>query len=298
MAVCYVCHKETSKMCHACQTVFYCSKVCQKVDWKQGGHKKSCRGSELSPQQVKTVAKLPKPGNGLELTTCEEIDVAGFEAMLRMKFDGLAKTNMEELRAIKAERKHLRSLICRHSWPSEEQVSNWIKCGNVDRIPDHVMFIGTFGSANDQLRLYNHELFTELYQSLSMADHLVKVDGRIRRVAWLLKKHGELINPPDGIYFIPIAMFSGIENLPIIGPVRRKCGFRSLLFHYLLLKHFAIDRFLRRSFRKAMEREEYSNSVQIDEHHPSQMMNDRMTMTTMIDHAWNSIGEWIQMPKI
>lgn len=299
MAVCYVCRGKTSKMCHACGAVYYCSKACQIQDWKKGGHKQTCGGSQLSPKEIKTLAKTPRVKSKFELTTCEEIDVAGFEAMLRIKFDKLEKTNMEEFHAIKEERTNLKNLVSRHSWPSREQVSSWIKCGNVDRIPDHVMFVGSFGPSSEQLKLYNHELLMELYECLASANDLVKVDGRMRKLAWKLKKHGEVVNSPEGIFFIPIAVLSSVENaLPIMGPVKRKSAFRSLLFHYLILKHFSVDRFLRKPYHlRSIGREDYGKSIFYEEEHPSQILNDKMTLTTMIDHAWNTVGEWVQMPR-
>lgn len=298
MAVCYVCRNKTSKMCDACQKVYYCSKACQKKDWKEGGHKQTCGGSELSPREVKTIAKTPQIKSKFELTTFEEIDVAGFEAILRIKFDDLAKTNMEELRAIKKERINLKNQILRHVWPTKEQVINWIKGGNVDKIPDHVMFVGSFGSSIEQIQLYNHDLFMELHDCLTIADDLVKVDGRIRRLAWQFKKHGEVVNSPDGIFFIPIAMLNSVENIPIMGPVRRKSAFRSLLFHYLILKHFSIDRFLRKTYVRSLEREEYGKAIVHENYNPNQILDDKLTLTTMIDHAWNNVGEWVQMPRI
>lgn len=285
-------------MCHACQAVYYCSKPCQMKDWKKGGHKQTCSGSGISPREVKTIAKFPNVRSKFDLPTCEEIDVAGFEAMLRIKFDALAKKNLEEIQAIKAERKRLKNAITCQTWPSKEQVLNWIKGGNVDRIPDHIMFVGTFGSSSEQAELYNHDLFMELYNCLLVSDHLVKVDGRIRRIGWLLKKHGESLNLPDGIFFIPIATFNLAENIPIIGPTRRKGAFRSLLFHYLILKHFTIDRFLNRSYGRAIKKEGYSSTVLHEDNSRVQIMNDRMTLTTMIDHAWNNVGEWLQMPRV
>lgn len=320
MGLCAVCQSNTSKVCHACQVTFYCSKQCQTQDWKKGGHKQTCEGSNMSPKEVKKcsfpkerqtitkamsaklakkVVKISNESNKFQLTTSEEIDVAGFEAMLRIKFDQLAESNMEEYNAILEERKKLKDIIRRYPWPSKEQVLNWIKAGNIDRIHDQVMFFGSFGTATEQISLYCHEILLELYECLATADELVKVDGKMRRLAWHLKKQGEIVKCPDGIFFLPIAMLSSIENIPIIGPVKRKSGFRSLLFHYLILKHFCFDRFLRSPYLsiRSFGREGFGNAMFHEDDNASQFKNDRMTFTTMIDHAWNSVGEWVQLPR-
>ena len=37
---CVVCQKDSTKSCSRCKQVFYCGKVCQRMDWKT--HKKAC----------------------------------------------------------------------------------------------------------------------------------------------------------------------------------------------------------------------------------------------------------------
>ena len=44
MNPCSICYKQTNKKCKKCFTIYYCSKVCQKKDWKQ--HKKICKIKE------------------------------------------------------------------------------------------------------------------------------------------------------------------------------------------------------------------------------------------------------------
>jgi len=329
MGLCFVCQSETSKICHACQVTFYCSKQCQTQDWKKGGHKQTCQGSNLSPKEVKkTVFPKDKPKstaiaksmptkvvkkpmkissgkNNLQLTTSEEIDVAGFEAMLRIRFDKLAESNMEEFNAILDERRNLTNLVGRHPWPSKEQVLNWIKFGNVNQVHDQVMLFGSLGqpslgSPSEQTKLYCHEILLELYECLATSEELVKVDGKMRRLAWKLKKHGESVNCPDGIFFLPIALFGSNENIPIIGPVKRKSGYKSLLLHYLILKHFIIERVMTSPFQsiRSFGREGFGHAMLHENESFSRIRNDKMTFTTMIDHAWNSVGEWVQLPRM
>lgn len=297
MARCYVCDIKTSKMCNACQTVYYCSKFCQKTDWNDG-HKQACKGSLESPKEIKTLNRMPKSKIKFELTTHEEIDVVGFEAMLRIKFDGLAQSNMEELQAIKEERKRLKNRIGRYAWPSKETVDSFILDGNVDRIQDQVIVLGSFGSVLEQVQLYNHDLMKMLYECLGRANDLVKVDGRIRRLAWQFKKHGEKVALQDGIFFLPLAVISGADNLPIVGPARRKSAYKSLLFHFLILKYFTIDRFLRKLYVRSVPRDAFGTAILNEMDHPNAINEARITLSTMIDYAWNNVGEWIQIPRI
>lgn len=337
MGLCNVCQSETSKICHACQTTFYCSKQCQTQDWKKGGHKQTCEGSSMSPKEVKKVSfpkekqkittiskniptkitkksmnnKISTIKNKFQLTTSEEIDVAGFEAILRIKFDKLAESNMEEYNEILEERRNLANLVRRHTWPSKEQVLSWIKAGNVNQVHDQIMFYGSLGSTSEQTSLYCHELLLELYECLATADDLVKVDGRMRRLAWKMKKHGDSANCPDGMFFLPIAIFISGESIPNIGPVKRKSGYKALLLHYLILKHFCIERVLQDPFTfianctariikssiSPIGREGFGHAFFHDHENFSQIKNDKMTFTTMIDHAWNTVGEWVQMPR-
>lgn len=39
---CAVCGRHTRRRCQGCKSVYYCSRKCQKVDWRDGAHRKHC----------------------------------------------------------------------------------------------------------------------------------------------------------------------------------------------------------------------------------------------------------------
>ena len=54
-SVCKVCGSERSvKECMNCCKVAYCSKQCQRIDWRQGGHKTQCAALREDPFEIMT----------------------------------------------------------------------------------------------------------------------------------------------------------------------------------------------------------------------------------------------------
>jgi len=54
-SVCKVCGCERNvKECMDCCKVAYCSKACQRIDWRQGGHKKECAALKEDPFEIMT----------------------------------------------------------------------------------------------------------------------------------------------------------------------------------------------------------------------------------------------------
>lgn len=45
---CRICGNEANDACSSCKDALYCSKACQRWDWKTGGHKALCRGPALN----------------------------------------------------------------------------------------------------------------------------------------------------------------------------------------------------------------------------------------------------------
>ena len=45
---CKVCGKEAHDRCSRCLCVYYCTKECQMKDWKEGGHKSSCKPASIT----------------------------------------------------------------------------------------------------------------------------------------------------------------------------------------------------------------------------------------------------------
>src|SRR6266536_2388050 len=74
---CYVCQKPTNTRCSKCHQTYYCSKECQKIDWKE--HKKSC-------------------GNPLVVETDETIDE--YEEYFMQKFINNMKLYMDTYTAV------------------------------------------------------------------------------------------------------------------------------------------------------------------------------------------------------
>ena len=48
VSFCVLCGEQPDKLrvCKACRCVMYCSRTCQIVDWKFGGHRKVCKGKK------------------------------------------------------------------------------------------------------------------------------------------------------------------------------------------------------------------------------------------------------------
>jgi tetratricopeptide (TPR) repeat protein len=61
-----VCTKQGLHLCARCKGVMYCSAACQKVHWKQGGHKQECKkpAAEARPAGVATVGTSAAVGGG------------------------------------------------------------------------------------------------------------------------------------------------------------------------------------------------------------------------------------------
>src|ERR1043165_7878559 len=60
MNKCNVCQKPSKSQCGKCHQTYYCSKECQKKDWKE--HKKSC--GNLSTQQSISKTNIPNLPSG------------------------------------------------------------------------------------------------------------------------------------------------------------------------------------------------------------------------------------------
>ncbi|KAJ3290375.1 hypothetical protein HDU79_003360, partial [Rhizoclosmatium sp. JEL0117] len=53
MGKCCVCEtKGPTQVCAGCQSRSYCSKDCQRSDWKEGGHKRQCKEIANLAQQL------------------------------------------------------------------------------------------------------------------------------------------------------------------------------------------------------------------------------------------------------
>ena len=105
--VCAICGVATSLIC-PCGTARYCSKECQKVDWKQRGHREACK--ELRAERD---AEATRSGEAPTLTPSPE----------RLVFYGPAeRTRADEARArIKAN--HEAARAWREANPQPEPLS-------------------------------------------------------------------------------------------------------------------------------------------------------------------------------
>ena len=66
---CFVCGKRDTRRqnCSKCHVFFYCSKDCQKIHWKQGGHKLTCNHDRRYALLVVQIAQQ----SAHRLVTCE-----------------------------------------------------------------------------------------------------------------------------------------------------------------------------------------------------------------------------------
>ncbi len=55
---CRICGKDANDACSGCKDALYCSKPCQKWDWKTGGHKVLCRGPDTNRKINKILREL------------------------------------------------------------------------------------------------------------------------------------------------------------------------------------------------------------------------------------------------
>jgi hypothetical protein len=65
-----VCTKPGEHLCSRCRAVKYCSASCQKVHWKQGGHKQACSADRLTASVASLVAAAASARAGSEVGEC------------------------------------------------------------------------------------------------------------------------------------------------------------------------------------------------------------------------------------
>jgi hypothetical protein len=93
---CCVCAAPNGKHCAKCKSRHYCSKACQLVDWKEGGHKEQCRQLAAEFQDRLLDELMPKKKVKEEPAIVEDISpAAGFKAAPRLSAVPTDKTAVE-----------------------------------------------------------------------------------------------------------------------------------------------------------------------------------------------------------
>ena len=61
--LCTICGKGNAKLCQGCGTTAYCSTACQRIDWRDRGHRKACKKirDERAAEAARAEAPAPSP---------------------------------------------------------------------------------------------------------------------------------------------------------------------------------------------------------------------------------------------
>ena len=68
--ICTICGADKAKACQGCGTVAYCSTECQRIDWRDRGHRKACKSiqAERAAEAARAEAPTPPPPVGLQVS--------------------------------------------------------------------------------------------------------------------------------------------------------------------------------------------------------------------------------------
>ena len=96
--------KSTFKVCDGCKWTYYCSKSCQRADWKCGDHKIACRARrnmcDLTTEQLTSIGVLPECAThvpALEACTCGGDSTAGLALPDNARESGAALTQSQAM---------------------------------------------------------------------------------------------------------------------------------------------------------------------------------------------------------
>ena len=62
--ICTICGKKDARPCKGCGTTAYCSTDCQRIDWRDRGHRKVCKkiqAAEAARDEAPTPSPSPTP---------------------------------------------------------------------------------------------------------------------------------------------------------------------------------------------------------------------------------------------
>ena len=59
LKTCTICGAENAKLCKGCGSVAYCSTACQRVDWRERGHRKAC--NKIRDERAAEAARAEAP---------------------------------------------------------------------------------------------------------------------------------------------------------------------------------------------------------------------------------------------
>merc|ERR1712147_320566 len=61
LKTCTICGADKAKACQGCGTTAYCSTECQRIDWRDRGHRKACKQIQAERAAEAERAKAPTP---------------------------------------------------------------------------------------------------------------------------------------------------------------------------------------------------------------------------------------------
>jgi tetratricopeptide (TPR) repeat protein len=117
------CTKQGLHLCARCRCVMYCSAACQKVHWKQGGHKQECKkpATDARPAGMATVATSAAVGGG---GSCEGSCMICLDGDPRPIQSGCACRGDAGLAHVEC-----RAEDAAHRMKNRDQFEGWWKCG-------------------------------------------------------------------------------------------------------------------------------------------------------------------------
>ena len=59
--ICTICGKKDARPCNGCGTTSYCSTDCQRIDWRDRGHRKACKKVQAEREEAKRAEAPPPP---------------------------------------------------------------------------------------------------------------------------------------------------------------------------------------------------------------------------------------------
>jgi tetratricopeptide (TPR) repeat protein len=130
------CTKQGLHLCARCRGVMYCSAACQKVHWKQGGHKQECKkpAAQARPAGVATVAASAAVGGG---GSCEGSCIICLDGNPRPIQSGCACRGDAGLAHMEC-----RAEDAAHRMKNRGQFEGWWRCGTCGQRFTGAMHLG------------------------------------------------------------------------------------------------------------------------------------------------------------
>ena len=154
-STCYSKHPITDlKRCSLCQVAIYCSRGCQKGDWPK--HKLHCKDLKAF---VATSAKEEE-----RITKIEDVEYR--EQLIK-------------------EKQIMSEWVEKTDFPEEWKIRQWLSLA-LDQDPNFIYALGSFGSKNDQLLMFNYNYARAIYEGYVdvYCEEPIVHFGRLRQIGW------------------------------------------------------------------------------------------------------------------